>query len=157
MPTDADLDIRRDNPTDPAFAPLFERHLTLMWATSPPESVHALDPADLAVPGVRFYGMRRAGLLVGMGAFKAIDATHAEIKSMHVLAETRGQGLAARLLAHLLAEARAAGFARMSLETGVEPAFAPARTLYARAGFAPCGPFEGYREDPNSLFMTRSL
>ena len=61
------------------------------------------------------------------------------------------------MLDHLIAAARAAGFARLSLETGVQPTFIAARALYERAGFEICGPFEGYDEDPNSLFMTRSL
>ncbi|MEH6774028.1 MAG: GNAT family N-acetyltransferase, partial [Cereibacter changlensis] len=101
--------------------------------------------------------LREAGAVLGMAALKRIDAGHAEIKSMHVVAEARGRGLARPLLAHLLAEARAAGYARLSLETGVEDVFAPARTLYAAAGFAPCPPFEGYAEDPNSVFMTLTL
>ena len=92
-----------------------------------------------------------------MGAFKRIDATHAEIKSMHVLAEARGRGLSKAMLNHLVAEARADGFTRLSLETGVQPGFAAARALYARAGFRDCPPFEGYREDPNSVFMTKVL
>ena len=45
----------------------------------------------------------------------------------------------------------------VSLETGSQPAFAPARALYARFGFLPCGPFGAYVEDPNSSFMTRVL
>ncbi|MGP3699160.1 GNAT family N-acetyltransferase [Rhodobacter sp. NSM] len=157
MPLHATPIIRRDDPLSPEFQPLFDRHLKLMRETSPPESVHALDPGDLASPGVSFFGLRLGNALVGMGAFKAIDATHAEIKSMHVLSEARGAGLAALLLEHLLREARAAGFTRMSLETGVEPAFTAARSLYERAGFDICAPFEGYCEDPNSVFMTRSL
>jgi putative acetyltransferase len=32
--------------------------------------------------------------------------------------------------------------------------FAPARRLYAAAGFVPCAPFGAYVEDPNSVFMT---
>ena len=36
-------------------------------------------------------------------------------------------------------------------------AFAPARALYARAGFSTCEPFAGYALDPNSVFMTRDL
>ena len=44
--------------------------------------------------------------------------------------------------------------ARLSLETGSWPYFAPARALYARHGFTECGPFGDYREDPNSVFMT---
>ena len=92
-----------------------------------------------------------------MGAVKRIDAGHAEIKSMHVVAEARGRGLARVLLDHLVAEARALGYGRLSLETGVEDVFAPARALYAKAGFIQCPPFEGYWDDPNSYFMTLSL
>ena len=92
-----------------------------------------------------------------MGAFKRIDDGHAEIKSMHVLAEARGRGLSKAMLDHLVAEARKDGFTRLSLETGVQPTFVAARALYARAGFAECGPFEGYWADPNSVFMTKVL
>ena len=92
-----------------------------------------------------------------MDAFKRIDDTHAEVKSMHVLTEARGRGLSKAMLDHLVAEAKAAGFARLSLETGVQPTFIAARALYERAGFTYCPPFEGYAEDPNSVFMTRSL
>ena len=152
-----DLHIRRDSPLAAEVLPLLERHLALMHASSPPESVHALDPAALAGPEVAFFTLREHGTVLGMAALKRIDAGHAEIKSMHVVAEARGRGLARPLLAHLLAEARAAGYARLSLETGVEEVFAPARALYAAAGFAPCPPFEGYAEDPNSVFMTLTL
>ncbi len=92
-----------------------------------------------------------------MGAVKRIDATHAELKSMHVLAEARGRGLSKALLDHLEAIARADGFARLSLETGVQPMFVVARTLYAGAGFLECGPFPGYGPDLNSVFMTKML
>jgi putative acetyltransferase len=50
-----------------------------------------------------------------------------------------------------------AGLQRLSLETGAEPIFAPARGLYERAGFTYCGPLEGYVLDPNSVFMTKVL
>jgi putative acetyltransferase len=76
---------------------------------------------------------------------------------MHVLAEYRGQGLSRVLLDHLLAEAGQAGFRRLSLETGSQPMFEPARRLYSRAGFDYCEPFGDYVVDPNSVFMTRTL
>ena len=56
-----------------------------------------------------------------------------------------------------VAEARKDGFTRLSLETGVQPTFVAARALYARAGFQECPPFEGYWDDPNSVFMTKVL
>ena len=61
------------------------------------------------------------------------------------------------MLDHVLAEARRRGYARLSLETGSMDYFAPARALYARAGFVACAPFGDYVEDPNSVFMTRAL
>lgn len=151
------IEIRPESPLGTDLGLLMARHTADMHAETPPESIHMLDASELAQPGIRFYVMRKDGQAVGMGAFKQIDATHAEIKSMHVLAELRGRGLSRRMLDHLVAEARAVGISRLSLETGVQPGFAAARGLYARAGFVECGPFEGYREDPNSVFMTRAI
>ncbi|WP_233587044.1 GNAT family N-acetyltransferase [Pseudorhodobacter sp. E13] len=133
------------------------RHTADMHADTPPESIHMMDASQLAVPEVSFFVMRHIGVPVGMGAFKRINADHAEIKSMHILTEARGRGLSKRMLTHLMDEARAMGFRRLSLETGVQPTFIAARALYAKAGFTECPPFEGYTLDPNSVFMTLAL
>jgi putative acetyltransferase len=151
------IEIRRDRSVSPQVLPLLRRHLDLMYASSPPESVHALDPAELDTADVAFFTLREGEAVLGMGAVKRIDAGHAEIKSMHVVAEARGRGLARVLLDHLLVEAKLLGYARLSLETGIEPVFAPARALYERAGFGYCSPFEGYELDPNSVFMTKVI
>lgn len=151
------IEIRRDSPQSPQVLPLLRRHLEMMHAASPPESVHALDPEDLDTDDVAFFTLRDGDAVVAMGAVKLIDAGHAEIKSMHVVAEARGRGLARVMLDHLLAEAGRLGYGRLSLETGIEPVFAPARALYESAGFGHCGPFEGYGPDPNSVFMTKLL
>ena len=63
----------------------------------------------------------------------------------------------AGVIDHLVDVAREHGFRRVSLETGSMAAFAPARSLYASAGFEPCEPFGNYRASRNSVFMTRSL
>lgn len=150
-------DIRGVDPTDPALAPLISRHLDLMYASSPACSVHAMDAAAMTEAGVTFFAAIEGGEAVAMGALKRLSATHGEVKSMHVRADRRGTGLADAILERLLEAARAAGFLKVSLETGSQNAFAPARAFYSRHGFAPCPPFEGYAEDPNSVFMTRSL
>lgn len=150
-------EITPGDPLSEGVADLLARHLAMMREISPPESVHALAPSDLAGPGISFFTMSEAGRVIGMGALKRLTDTHGEIKSMHIAAEVRGRGLARRMVTHLIAEARAAGFTRLSLETGAEPEFAPARALYAAADFALCPPFGSYREDPNSVFMTRDL
>ncbi|HPE26456.1 MAG: GNAT family N-acetyltransferase [Rhodobacteraceae bacterium] len=150
--------IRRESPLAPDLTLLMERHTAAMHAETPPESIHMLDASALDVPEIAFFVMRAAdGRAVGMGALKHLDASHGEIKSMHILAEERGRGLARAMLSRLLEEARARGLARLSLETGSQPGFAAARALYARAGFVECPPFEGYVEDPNSVFMTLRL
>jgi putative acetyltransferase len=149
--------ITEESPTGADLKLLFERHTADMHADTPPESIHMMDSAELAIPEVRFFVMRDVGMPVGMGAFKRIDDEHAEIKSMHVLTEMRGRGLSRRMLDHLVDEARVMGYRRLSLETGVQPTFIAARALYTKAGFTECPPFEGYWDDPNSVFMTKVL
>ena len=67
------------------------------------------------------------------------------------------KGVAARMLQHIISEARSRGYQRLSLETGSQDGFAPARALYAQHEFDFCGPFGDYKEDPHSVFMTRAL
>lgn len=151
------ITIEAESPLGADLRLLMERHTVDMHADTPPESIHMMDAGQLARPGIEFFVIRDVGVPVAMGAFKRIDDGHAEIKSMHVLAEHRGKGLSRRMLDHLMAEAKAAGYRRLSLETGAQAMFLPARALYARAGFEECGPFEGYVLDPNSVFMTKQL
>ena len=152
------VQVARQSPVDPTLDLLFQRHVEAMHADTPPESIHMLPREALAAPGIAFYVMRdAAGEAVAMGALKRLSATEGELKSMHVLAERRGQGLSRKLLAHLLDEARAAGMDRVWLETGIQPTFVAARALYAVMGFVECGPFGDYTDDPNSVFMTRAL
>jgi len=61
------------------------------------------------------------------------------------------------MLRHIIAEARKRSYTRLSLETGSLPAFDPARSMYESFGFTYCSPFADYIEDPNSVFLTRSL
>ena len=136
---------------------LLRLHLASAQQHSPPESVHALDVDGLRRPGVAFWSCWREGELLGCCALKELDRGHGEIKSMRTAPQHERQGIGARMLEHLLAQARARGYQRLSLETGSAEAFAPARRLYERFGFTCCAPFADYVEDPNSLFMTRTL
>lgn len=151
------MQIAPDPLTSPEIAAFLQAHLDQMRATSPPESVHALDLAGLRAPGMTFWSAYDGGELLGCAALKRWDDAHAELKSMRTAPHRTRQGIATRLLGFVLDEARSAGFSRLSLETGSEDFFAPARALYARHGFAVCEPFGSYRPDPNSTFMTREL
>jgi putative acetyltransferase len=149
--------IRETAPDDPALRALFEHHLTLMRASSPACSVHAMDARDLREAGARFFALSLDHEPLGMGALKRLSGTHGELKSMHVSQTHRGQGLAGKLLSHLIEAARSDGLERLSLETGSQPAFEPARRFYAAHSFELCEPFEGYTLDPASVFMTRAI
>ncbi len=152
-----DGEIAIDDPRSADIRELLGRHLTFAHTHTPPKDVHALDTDGLLDPAVTFYSYRHDGQLLGVGALKQLDPRHAELKSMHTAAEARGRGIGAAMLSHLLAVARDRGYLRVSLETGTMAAFAPARSLYARAGFEPCGPFADYEPSPSNTFMTLLL
>lgn len=149
--------IAPESPLGPDLSLIFDRHQAEMHADTPPESIHMLPREALAAPQVVFFVMRLSGQPVAMGALKTIAPGHAEIKSMHVLAEHRGRGLSRLMLRHLLDHARATGLHRLSLETGTQAGFAAARGLYASEGFGDCPPFGDYRTDPHSAYMTLTI
>lgn len=146
-----------EDPRGEDVSDLVQRHLAFARAMSKPEDVHALDLGALLDPAVTFFGFRRQGRLVAIGALKVLDEHHGELKSMHTVAAMRGRGIGRAMVDHVVGAARTRGLHRVSLETGAEPAFAPARALYASAGFVPCGPFADYHPSEASVFMTLVL
>jgi putative acetyltransferase len=151
------MHIVADDLSGTAIRALLDDHLRGMHALSPPGSVHALDIERLRQPGISFWTAWHDGVLVGCGALQELDATHGEIKSMRTPETHRRRGTARAILAHIVDVARSRGYERLSLETGSADAFAPAHRLYESFGFARCGPFGDYVEDPHSVFMTLRL
>ncbi|MDT0423304.1 MULTISPECIES: GNAT family N-acetyltransferase [unclassified Streptomyces] len=151
------MDIAVDDLAGSAIAAFLEAHVSQLRALSPPESTHALDLDGLRVPEVTFWTARESGEIVGCCAVKRIAPGHGELKSMRTDPTRTRSGVASALLRHALDESRRAGLDRVSLETGADDFFLPARTLYAKFGFRPCPPFGTYREDPLSVFLTRTL
>lgn len=152
-----DLDIRLDDPRRAEVAALLAEHEDAMAATAPAESRHALDVDGLARPEVTFWCAWDGDRLAGCGALKDLGGGHGELKSMRTATAFLRRGVAAAILARIEAHARDRGYTRLSLETGSMAYFEPARALYARMGYRPCGPFAQYRDDPLSAFMTRTL
>ena len=151
------MKIELDDLSRPAIHELLNEHLRNMYELSPPESVHALDLAKLRAPGITFWSAWEGEVLLGCGALKELDPTHGEIKSMRTPAALRRRGAGRAILAHIIEVARLRSYERLSLETGSMEAFRPAQALYESFGFERCGPFAEYRDDPNSVFMTRKL
>ena len=146
-----------ETPTGDDVVALLTVHLTFARATSPSCHVHALDLDGLLAPDITFFTARRGDELLGVGALKSLGDDVGELKSMHTLASARGGGVGAAMVERLLTTARDRGYSRVSLETGTQDEFAPARRLYARLGFAPCEPFGDYTENPYSTCMAIDL
>lgn len=151
------IEIIRDDLSGQAIRALLSEHLDSMLSISPPESVHALDLTQLLKPEITFWTAWSTGELLGCGALKELSAAHGEIKSMRTASAHRRKGVARAMLDHIIGEARSRNYARLSLETGSQRAFEPARRLYASFGFVDCAPFNGYTDDPNSVFMFKDL
>jgi putative acetyltransferase len=152
------MQIRVEDPGAPDIVALLEEHLRAMFATSPAESVHALDVARLRARGVTFVAARQAsGELMGVGALAALDSDSGEVKSMRTVGAFRGQGVAGVVLEHLVGLAKSRGWEGLYLETGSGEYFATARRLYLRRGFVECGPFGEYVDDPYSVFFWLDL
>lgn len=151
------LQIARENPTLADVLVLLDEHLADMFATSPADSVHALDHSALSAPEISFWTAREDGVLLGCGALKQLTRTEGEIKSMRTTAAARGRGVAAALLGEIVSAARHRRYEGLYLETGSQDFFAPARRLYERHGFTECAPFADYVLDAHSTFMRLDL
>lgn len=126
-------------------------------ATTPQEREHALDLDDLESDDVQVFSAWDAGTLLGVAAVLHLEERHAELKAIRTTRAARGAGIGGVLLEHVVAQARAAGYERLSLETGTQQYFTAARAMYEGHGFEPTEPFGDYREDPRSVYLTREL
>lgn len=149
--------VERDDLSRPEVIALVEHHLRSMHEISPPDQVFALDLSGLRHPSVSFWTVWDGDDLLGMGGLKHLDDTHGEIKSMRTAPAALRRGAAKAMLAHIVREAKARGYRRLSLETGSNAPFAPAWAMYDRAGFVPCGPFAGYTDTSFSRYFALDL
>ena len=149
--------IREDDLSGADVRALLKFHIEDAYNNSPADGVFTLDIAALQKPDITFWTIWDDGALCGFGALKKLSTTHGEIKSMRTEQSALGQGVASQMLIHIMRHARLEGFKRLSLETGPTAPYAPARNLYAKFGFKPCGPFADYKKNAFSVFMSRGL
>ncbi|MBF8252856.1 MAG: putative acetyltransferase [Actinobacteria bacterium] len=139
------------------LAQLLQAHWEFCTTTTPIEHVYALDASKLFTPDITVFGARVLGELVGVGAIRRLDADHAELKSMHTLAKTRGNGIGKAMVAHIEAFAKVQGMQRISLETGSSEPFKPARELYKSLGYEECEAFGEYVLSEHNTCMTKTI
>lgn len=139
------------------IAQILKAHWLFCTSSTPIEHVYALDSSKLFAPDITVFGARINGDLMGVGAMRRLDKDHAELKSMHTLAKSRGLGVAKAIVAHIEDFARSSGIERMSLETGTNEAFKPARELYKSLGYRSCDAFGDYVLSEDNMCMTKFI
>jgi len=146
-----------DDLSSPEIKQLLKEHLASMHQHCPKDSIHAFDIKTLQQADITFWSAWDGKQLCGCAALKRHNAQLGELKSMRTSTRHLRRGIARHLLNYILDDAKQQGYRQISLETGAQAIFDPARKLYTSAGFKPCAPFAAYKKDPNSIFMTKYL
>ena len=139
------------------LAQILQAHWLFCTSSTPIEHVYALDASKLFSPDITVFSARIDGEIVGVGAIRKLDAHHAELKSMHTLAKSRGSGVGKAMVAHIEDFAKRSGIERICLETGTNETFRPARELYNSLGYESCEAFGDYVLSEDNTCMTKLI
>ena len=142
---------------NPEVHELLTKHFIELRAASPEGSAHVLDIPGLKVQSIKFWSLWESEKLLGCGALKFLENEHGEFKSIRVHDNFRNKGNGIKVIEHLIGEAKKLDIKRISLETGAGKFFDPARKLFKRCDFTPCEPFAHYKEDVNSLYLSKLI
>ena len=142
---------------NPEVNELLTKHFIELRAASPEGSAHVLDIPGLKIVSIKFWSLWQNNMLMGCGALKFLDKEHGEFKSIRIHDNFRKQGNGINVINHLIDEAKKLDIKRLSIETGAGDFFIPARKLFKHCGFEICGPFAHYKEDINSVYLTKDL
>ena len=145
------------NFNNPEVNELLVKHFVELRAASPEGSAHVLDIPGLKVPSIKFWSLWEYDKLMGCGALKFLDMNHGEFKSIRVHNNFRNKGNGIKVINHLIDEAKKLNINRISIETGAGKFFEPARKLFKKCNFELCEPFAHYKEDINSLYLTKLI
>ena len=136
---------------------LLIKHFIELRVASPEGSAHVLDIPGLKVSSIKFWSLWQDEMLMGCGALKFLDKEHGEFKSIRIHDDFRKQGNSINVINHLINEAKKLNINRLSIETGAGDFFIPARKLFKKCGFETCKPFAHYKEDVNSVYLTKII
>ena len=142
---------------NPDVNQLLLKHFVELKAASPEGSAHVLDIQGLKEQSIRFWSLWEKEKLIGCGALKFLEKDHGEFKSIRIHDEFRNKGFGIKIINHLIDEAKKLGIKRISIETGAGKFFEPARKLFKKCNFIPCKPFAHYKEDENSIYLTKLI
>ena len=141
----------------PEVNELLTKHFIELRAASPEGSAHVLDIPGLKDPSIKFWSLWENENLFGCGALKFLDKEHGEFKSIRMHENFKNKGNGIKVVNHLINEAKKLNIRRLSIETGAGNFFIPARKLFKRCDFKTCKPFADYKDDVNSIYLTRQI
>ena len=141
----------------PEVNELLTKHFIELRAASPEGSAHVLDIPGLKIPSIKFWSLWENNKLMGCGALKFLNDNHGEFKSIRVHDDFRNKGYGIKIIGHLIIEAKKLNIKRISIETGAGDFFKPARKLFQKCDFELCEPFAHYKDDINSLYLTKLI
>ena len=142
---------------NPEVNKLLTKHFIELKAASPDGSAHVLDIPGLKDPSIKFWSLWENDRIFGCGALKLLGKDHGEFKSIRIHDNFKNQGNGIKVIKHLIDEAKKLKIRRISLETGAGKFFDPARKLFKKCDFTPCKPFAHYKEDVNSIYLTKLI
>ena len=142
---------------NPEVNKLLINHFIELRAASPEGSAHVLDIDGLKDCSIKFWSLWNNNMLTGCGALKFLNSNHGEFKSIRVHDNFRNKGYGINVINHLISEAKKLSIKQISIETGAGEFFIPARKLFKKCGFKPCEPFAHYKEDINSIYLTKFI
>ena len=142
---------------NPEVDELLTKHFVELKAASPVGSAHVLDIAGLKDKSIKFWSLWNKNMLMGCGALKFLEKEHGEFKSIRIHDNFRKRGNGVKVIHHLINQAKKLYIKRLSIETGAGDFFIPARKLFKKCGFETCKPFAHYKEDVNSVYLTKII
>ena len=142
---------------NPEVNKLLTKHFIELRAASPEGSAHVLDIPGLKIPSIKFWSLWQKEKLFGCGALKFLNEVHGEFKSIRIHDDFRNKKNGAKIIEHLIDESKKLKIKRISIETGAGKFFEPARKLFKSCNFVPCEPFAHYKNDINSIYLTKQI
>ena len=110
---------------------------------------------DVLGPRSCFLVLYLNGEPAGCGGLKELDPDTGEIKRMYIRRVARGHGLGRMLLLELEERARAFGYRRLKLETGLPQP--EAIRLYETGGYRAIPGYGTYKDDPRTRSFEKGL
>ena len=136
---------------------LLTEHFIELRDASPKGSAHVLDIPGLKITSIKFWSLWENNKLMGCGALKFLEDEHGEFKSIRIHNDFRNKGYGINVINHLINEAKKLNIKKLSIETGAGNFFLPARKLFKKCGFTPCKPFAHYKDDANSVYLSKKI